>query len=101
MPRFRACRAEIRFDDGRAALEDDDALVHLEGDRLLLCYWDERGVVVFEGARRADGGYALRARSRPGVAQVSLSGDGGVVEGTWQEGDTSGGLRVELGEEQT
>lgn len=99
MPRFRACRAEIEGGD-EPRFEDDDVEVRIEGDRMLLCYWDDRGVVVFEGPRGADGRFALRARSRPRVASVVLLEERGVVEGTWREGDASGVLRVELGEEQ-
>lgn len=99
MGRFLACRAEVRFDDGRPPFEDDDVEVRIEGEWILLCYWDERGAVVFEGAQSAPGRFELKARSRPRTARLDHSPERGLLEGTWSEGDESGGLRIELGQE--
>ena len=99
MGHFRDCRAEVRFDDGSPVLEDDDALVRIEGGWILVCYWDEHGAVVFEGAESDPGRFQLKARSRPRTAELAYSPERRVLEGTWSEGDVSGALRIELGKE--
>lgn len=99
MPVYHECRAEIRFDDGSPPIEDDDVEVRIGGGRILLCYWDDRGAVVFEGSEGPDGEFELRARSRPRTARLSHAPGRRLLEGTWSEGDEAGELRIELGEE--
>lgn len=53
---------------GRAeepAFEADDAEVWLEAAWILVSYFDDDGMVVFEGRADGEGGYELAARSRP------------------------------------
>ena len=100
MSRFRNCRAEVRCDDGSPVCEDDDVELRIEDGWILFCYWDERGAVVFEGTETDPGRFQLKARSRPRTAQLSHSPERRVLEGTWSEGDESGGLRIDLGEEE-
>jgi len=99
MTRFFACRAEIHYDDDRPVHEDDDALVDLDDGVLICCYWDDDGAVVFEGREDEPGRFTLKARSRPRVACLVHSVESGVMEGTWQERDDTGRIRIELGEE--
>lgn len=88
-----ACRIVVTYDDGREAFEDEDCDVALEDGQLLVTYWDERGPVVLQGVWR-ESAFDVVARSRPSRATLVQSGD--VLEGTWQERDESGGLRIEL-----
>ena len=100
MPRYRECRAVIRSDDGSPPIEDDDVEVRIEEGRILLCYWDDQGAMVFEGKEHEGGAFELRARTRPRMAHLALAADRRVLEGTWRERDESGQLRIELGEEE-
>ncbi len=99
MPRYLACRAEVGFDDGRPVFIDDDVDVEIEDGRMLLTYFDDQGAVIFQGREEAPGRYALIARSRPRRAQLQRTG--GVLEGSWREGDSTGSLRIELTTEET
>ena len=94
MASFAGCRVVVTYDDGRERFEDDDCDVSLEGDQLLITWWDERGPVVLQG-RQQDERFDVVARSRPSKATLKRRGD--VLEGTWREHDESGGLRIELG----
>jgi hypothetical protein len=47
------------------AFECDDAEVWIEGDLILISYFDDDGIVVLEGHPDEEGGWALSARSRP------------------------------------
>ena len=94
MPRYLACRAEVGFDDGSPVFTDDDVDVEIEDGRMLLTYFDDQGAVVFQGREEAPGRYELIARSRPRRAQLLHTGS--VLEGSWQEGDSTGSLRIEL-----
>lgn len=96
MPRFLACRTEVRFDDGSPAFVDDDADVEIDDGRILLCYFDDCGAVVLQGREKEPGRFELVARSRPRKAR--LTRNEGVLEGTWYEGDSTGSLRVVLAE---
>ncbi len=91
---YSGCRVVVTYDDGREPFEDDDCDVSLDGDRLLVTYWDDRGVVVLAGKEQG-ATYDVVARSRPSKATLTRHGD--VFQGTWQERDDSGGLRIELG----
>ncbi len=95
MASFSGCRVTIDYGDARGVVEDEDADLQVEGDRLLLSYWDERGVVVLIGAESAPGRWELHARSRP--RRCSLAREGArTFTGSWVEGDESGSLRVEI-----
>ena len=94
MPRYLACRAEVGFDDGTPVFIDDDVDVELGDGHILLVYFDDQGAVVFQGREEAPGRYELTARSRPRKAQLVRTED--VLEGSWQEGDRTGSLRIEL-----
>ena len=99
MPRYLACRAEVGFDDGSPVFTDDDVDVEIEDGQMLVVYFDDQGPVVFQGREAAPGRYELTARSRPRKAQLLRTE--GVLEGSWQEGDRTGSLRIELGTEET
>jgi hypothetical protein len=97
MPSFSGCRVTVEDDGGRPLCEDDDADLQLDGARLLLTYWDERGAVVLVGdaSPAQTGRYERTARSRP--RRATLASDGArAFAGTWVEGDEQGRLRVEL-----
>ncbi len=99
MPRYLACRAEVGFDDGTPVFTDDDVDVELGDGHILLVYFDDQGAVVFQGREEAPGRYELTARSRPRKAQLVRTGS--TLEGSWQEGENTGSLRIELTQEET
>ncbi len=43
----------------------DDAEVWIDGDMILVSYFDDDGIVVLEGTREGEDGWQFRARSRP------------------------------------
>ena len=94
MSRYSECRVVVEYDDGREAFEDEDCDVALEEGQLLVTYWDERGPVVLQGILRGSA-YEVVARSRP--SRATLTREGGVLEGSWEERDDRGRLRIELG----
>jgi len=92
-----ACKVEVLDASGELIHVDDDAELRVDGDALLLHYWDEVGVVVFEGRREADTqSYQLWCRSRPRKATLSRGDSAGLYTGQWSEGDEEGALRVVL-----
>ena len=62
---YPECRVTVAASDEREAFECDDAEVWIEGDLILVSYFDDEGIVVLEGRPRPEGGYTLSARSRP------------------------------------
>ena len=59
------CAVEVERWSRHDPFECDDAEVWIEGDSILISYFDEDGIVVFEGHPDEEGGWALIARSRP------------------------------------
>lgn len=88
----------MRFDDGTPPFSDDDTDVEIADGRILVCYFDDQGAVIFQGREQEPGRYALVARSRPRRAELSRRED--VLLGSWREGDGGGSLRIELSKEE-
>lgn len=95
MASFSGCRVTVAYDDGRPSHEDDDSDLQLGDGRLLLSYWDECGAVVLVGSETEPGRYELSARSRPRRGTLRREAPRSFA-GSWQEGDESGSLRVEI-----
>ena len=96
MPTWEACITRVEHDDGSPPFEDDDTDVRIEKGRILVCYWDDQGAVLFEGREEAPGRFVLTARSRPRKAELTMEPDGRTLRGTFEEGDLRGSLQIEL-----
>jgi hypothetical protein len=59
------CRVEVEAWGDREAFECDDAEVWIEGELMLISYFDDEGIVVLEGHPDSESGWTLSARSRP------------------------------------
>ena len=60
-----ACEIEVEAWGDREAFVCDDAEVWIEGDSILISYFDDEGIVVLEGRPDDELGWMLSARSRP------------------------------------
>jgi hypothetical protein len=74
---FANCRVEIAPWGDHEAFDCDDAEVWIEGDSILVSYFDEDGIVVLEGNSDHAGGWTLGARSRPRRARLLPLDSGG------------------------
>ena len=72
---YAACDVEVDARESHDAFACDDAEVWIEGDAILVSYFDDDGIVVLEGRRRSGGGWELQARSRPRRAFLAPMGD--------------------------
>ena len=71
---YPACEVAVEAFADAAAFACEDAEVWIEGDVMLVSYFDDEGPVVFEGRAAPDrSGWQLGARSRPW--QASLAAD--------------------------
>ena len=97
MARWSGC--QIRVTGEAEPFFDDDCDVQLEGDSLVVSYFDSEGPLVFVGSP-SDGGtrFDLVCRSRPRRATLERSADGRSLEGRWTERELSGTLHIVLGE---
>lgn len=59
------CRVEVEALGDQAPFECDDAEVWIEGDSILISYFDDEGMVVLEGRPDDASGWTLAGRSRP------------------------------------
>ena len=96
MPVWESCTTRVEFDDGSPPFEDDDSEVRIEEGRILICYWDDQGVVIFDGREEQPGHFVCSARSRPRKAELSMEPDGRTLRGTFEEGELRGTLEIEL-----
>jgi len=62
---YPECRVEVAGAEEREPFECDDAEVWIEGESILISYFDNEGIVVLEGRTDDESGWALSARSRP------------------------------------
>ena len=69
------CRVDVAAWKGLDAFECDDAEVRIEGDQVVVSYFDEEGMVVMEGRMEGQGAWSLMARSRPWRAFLAPMGD--------------------------
>ncbi len=93
---WEGCRVEVVPEAGASPFDDDDCDVRLEGDRLVVTYWDEDGVVVFDGSRDEDGVFDLWCRSRPRRAELRFRDETRALEGSWTEEEQRGTMRIVL-----
>ena len=93
------CAVEVSAWGETSAFACDDAEVWIDGDSILVSYFDEDGIVVLEGQPDGAGGWALVARSRPRRANLSPIGDDSRrFEGTIEEQGEGGHWELCLGE---
>ena len=59
------CVVEVEAWGDREAFACDDAEVWIEGESILICYFDDEGIVVLEGRPDDAHGWTIAARSRP------------------------------------
>jgi len=65
------CRVEVASWGDHDAFVCDDAEVWIEGESILVSYFDEEGIVVLEGRSDRAEGWTLGARSRPRRATLA------------------------------
>jgi hypothetical protein len=82
---WEGCTTRIDFDDGTPPFVDDDTEVRIEGDRILLFYFDDEGPVVYDGVEEAPGSFRLSARSRPRTARMRFDASRSVLRGHFEE----------------
>ena len=93
---WEGCRVEVVTEAGGSRFDDDDCDVRLEGDQLVVTYWDENGAVVFDGSRDEGGVFDLWCRSRPRRAELHFCEENRALEGSWSERESRGTWRIEL-----
>jgi hypothetical protein len=96
---WEGCRVEVVPETGESSFDDDDCDVRLEGDRLVVTYWDDDGVVVFDGSRDADGVFDLWCRSRPRRAELRFSPETRALAGSWTQEENRGTMRIVLSDD--
>jgi hypothetical protein len=69
------CSVEVEAWGDCEAFACDDAEARIEGDVILISYFDEQGIVVLEGRSGERGGWTFMARSRPRRAFLAPMGD--------------------------
>lgn len=62
---YPECDVEVAAFGDTDAFACDDAEVWIDGDMILVSYFDDDGIVVLEGTREGENGWQFRARSRP------------------------------------
>ena len=93
------CEIEVGGFADREPFACDDAEVWIEGDSILISYFDEDGIVVLEGRPDDQSGWKLAARSRPRRAFLRpMSEDPGCFTGTLDEQGEVTAWRLRLGE---
>lgn len=70
-----ACRITVAAFGETEAFECDDAEVWIEGEQILVSYFDDDGIVVLEGWPRDGGGWEFSGRSRPRRAFLAPMSD--------------------------
>ncbi len=92
------CRVDVDERSDRETFSDPDAEAWLEPGSILVSYYDEDGMVIFDGVEAEDGGYSLSARSRPWRADLRpMADDPGVLAGMIEAPDESFAWRLRLG----
>ena len=92
------CQIEVARLGEREPFECDDAEVWIEGDAILISYFDDDGIVVLEGRPDDQSGWKLSARSRPRRAFLRpMSEDPGCFSGTLDEHGEVAAWRLRLG----
>ena len=97
---YPQCEVEVAAlgEDGAAAFSCDDAEAWVEGDLILISYFDDEGIVVLEGSSDGDLGWELMARSRQRRAFLRpLPEKAGCFVGEIDEQGETAAWRVSLG----
>ena len=96
---YTDCEVDVGGFGEREPFECDDAEVWIEGDSILISYFDEEGIVVLEGRPDDGSGWKLAARSRPRRAFLRpMSEDPGCFAGTLDEQGEVASWRLRLGD---
>ena len=96
---YPECRVEVEGGGAREPFACDDADVWVEGESILISYFDDDGMVVLEGRPDADAGWTISARSRPRQAFLKpMSEDPGSFVGEIDEQGEVSIWRLRLGE---
>ncbi len=69
------CDVSVAAFGDAEAFACDDAEVWIDGDQILVSYFDDDGIVVLEGWPREEGGWEFSARSRPRRAFLAPMAD--------------------------
>lgn len=95
---YPECQVEVEAWAEHDAFACEDAEVWIEGDLILVSYFDDDGIVVLEGKSDGSGGWKLGARSRPRRATLSaVPNEGGSYTGSIEEGGETGAWKLRLG----
>ena len=90
-------RVEVAARDDRDAWTDDEADVRLADDSMVVAYFDEDGLVLFDGVPSEEGGWEFAARSRPWRAFLRpMADDPTVLEGEIEAPDERFAWRLVL-----
>ena len=93
------CAVSVAAFGETEAFECDDAEVWIDGEQILVSYFDDDGIVVLEGWPREEGGWEFSARSRPRRAFLAPMADSSdVLEGEIDEQGEVAVWRLVLGE---
>jgi hypothetical protein len=93
------CRVEIAGWGDREAFRCEDAEVWIEGEAILISYFDDEGIVVLEGREDGAGGWQLVARSRPRRARLRPEArEATAFVGEIEEHGETAGFRLRLSE---
>ena len=94
-----ACAVSVAAFGETEAFECDDGEVWIDGDQILVSYFDDDGIVVLEGWPREEGGWEFSARSRPRRAFLAPMADSShILEGEIDECGEVAVWRLTLGE---
>jgi len=97
VPVWSDCRVEVVSAlPGEPPVTCDEGEVRLEGEELLVTYFDDRGPVVLAGRGDGGGHFALTGRSRPRTASLHRAGEARELVGSWEEGGERGYWSVVL-----
>ena len=96
------CAVSVAAFGETEAFACDDAEVWIDGDQILVSYFDDDGIVVLEGWPRDEGGWEFSARSRPRRAFLAPMADSPhILEGEIDEHGDVAVWRLTLGEPAT
>ena len=96
------CAVSVAAFGDTEAFECDDAEVWIDGDQILVSYFDDDGIVVLEGWPRDAGGWEFSARSRPRRAFLApMPETPDTLEGEIDEHGEVATWRLTLGEPAT
>ena len=93
---WSGCDVRVLDAAGAALYQDDDCDVRLDGDSLVVTYFDDEGPLVFSGLRKDDGSFDLWCRGRVRRGSLAFSPEGDALQGEWSEGEERGRWHIAL-----